>query len=345
MKPQLRDSQERSLGCLGVTVRLIGVLLLLLAVSAVGGAIYEAQAQAAVAANFPAPGQLVTVNGRTMHIQCVGAGSPTLILDAGQGGWSNDWADLMPVLSQDNQVCAYDRAGYGWSERAEGDRSPLDAANDLASLLSIAQIEPPYVLVGFSHAGLAGRIFAAQYADQVAGMVLVDPATEFDNELMSAALMQQQQAAIPMFKGFGFLARFGVLRLIGTQTMAGSAPFIPTDVANPDLYYAFIAAPQWWETSAQEFTSHLDDDHLAMVHQLGPIPDIPLIIIASDWLDTTGNPAMDGLQAKRHEVLRSLVAQTARGEFIIAEKSTHNVLSDRPDVVLDAIKRMLAPLR
>lgn len=338
MNPQMTNSTEKRTGCLVRALRLVSLLLVLLAVLGVIGAIVEARAQDAVAVEFPAPGQLVEVNGRTMHIHCLGQGSPTIILDAGQGGWSSDWADIMPELSQDNRICAYDRAGYGWSERAEDARSPLNVADDLGALLTAAQIEPPYVLVAFSHAGLAARIFAAQHTDQMAGLVLIDPATEFDNEMMSAELLQQQRSAVGIFKGFGLLARLGVLRLIGTENMAERAPFIATESASPEVYYTFIAAPQWWETSVQEFTSSLDDDHLALVRQLGPILDVPLTIIGSDLLDTTGNPALDGLQATRHEKLNTLAAQSSQGEFIVAEGSTHNILADRPDVIVSAIE-------
>ncbi len=345
MNAQTTKSKKNRMGCLGLGLRLIGGLLVLLFLLCIGGMIYEARAETAVSTQFPAPGKIVEVNGRDMHIQCTGSGSPTIILDAGQGGWSSDWANIMPELSENNRVCAYDRAGYGWSDEVKDGRSPQDAADDLAALLTAAQIEPPYVLVGFSHAGLADRIFAAQHVDQMAGMVLIDPATEFDNEIMSAELMQQQQAAAGMFKGFGFMAKIGLLRLIGTENMAGSAPFIGTDPADPELYYSFIAGPQWWETSAQEFVSHLNDDHLAMVRDLGSIPDIPLVIIGSELLDTTGNAALAGLQAARHEKLSGLAAQSTQGEFVIAEGSTHNIPADRPDVILDAIEATVAASR
>ncbi len=328
-------------GCLGTALRIGAGLLVGLLFVIVIGILFEARAETAAAAQFPPPGQIVEVNGRNMHILCTGTGSPTIILDAGQGGWSSDWADLMPRLSANNRVCAYDRAGYGWSAVAEDGRSPQDAADDLAALLSTAQIEPSYVLVGFSHAGLADRIFAAQHADQMAGMVLVDPATEFDNELMSSELGQQQETAVGLFKGFQFMAQIGLLRLIGPENMAGSAPFIGTKPADPDVYYAFIAAPQWWAASAQEFASRLNDDHMALVREQGTIQDIPLVIIGSDVLDTTGNAELAGLQAARHEKLNALAAQSAQGQFIIAEGSTHNILVDRSDVILTAIESVM----
>lgn len=328
-------------GCLRRVLQVGGALLLVLAVLALAGAIYEVRAEAAVAAEYPAPGRLVTVDDRNMHIRCLGAGSPTIILDAGQGGWSSDWADIMPQLSRNNRVCAYDRAGYGWSDAAKDGRSPLDAANDLDALLTASEIEPPYLLVGFSHAGLAGRIFAAQHAEQMAGLVLIDPATEFDNELLGPKLMRQQQSALAMFNGFGLFARLGVLRLIGLENMAGSAPFIAEEPANPDLYYTFAANSQWWETSTQEFASRLDEETLEQVRQLGRIPEIPLVIIGSDTLDTADMADAQALQAARRQVMRELAEQSASGEFIVADGSTHNVLVDRPDVVVHVVEMMV----
>lgn len=338
----MADSKENRRGCLRMGLGLAVVLLAMLILLGIGGAIYETRAETATASQFPAPGQTVDVGGRNMHIDCTGEGSPTIILDAGQGGWSSDWVNIMPELSEKNLVCAYDRAGYGWSEPAEDDRSPQDAADDLAALFTAAHIEPPYVLVGFSHAGLADRRFAAQYADQMAGMVLIDPASEYDNEIMGAKLLQQQRAAVGIFKGFGFMARIGLLRLLGTENMAGSAPFIATEAAAPEVYYTFIADPQWWETSTQEFESRLNDGYLELVREQGQIPDIPFVIIGSDVLETSGNDAVDGLQAARQEALSALAAGSTKGEFIIAEGSTHNILLDRPDVVLDAVKSVLA---
>ncbi len=341
MNTQITTSKKNRMGCLGRVLRIgAGLFIGLLFVIGIG-MVFEARKETAVSAQYPAPGQMVEVDGRQLHINCTGTGSPTIVLDAGQGGWSTDWANLMPELSKNNQVCAYDRAGYGWSDAVEGTRSPQDAADDLANLLTAAEIEPPYLLVGFSHAGLADRIFAAQHINQMAGMVLIDPATEFDNEIMSAELMKQQQSAVGMFKGFQFMAKIGLLRLIGTHNMADSAPFIGTDPAEPNVYYSFISDPQWWETSSQEFVSHLNDNHLAMVSDQGVIQNIPLVIIGSDVLDKTGNAAIDGLQAARYEKLQMLANQSSQGIFIIAEGSTHDIPTDRPDVILNAVETVM----
>ena len=64
----------------------------------------------------PEPGADYKVNGHRMHLNCTGAGSPTLVLDAGLGWDSLEWGGIQPVLAQSTQVCSYDRAGFGLSE-------------------------------------------------------------------------------------------------------------------------------------------------------------------------------------------------------------------------------------
>lgn len=337
MKSTVERAPQKRSGCFGMGLRIVGILVAVVIGLALIGLLYESQASARVLEQYPAPGQLVEINGRQMHIHCMGEGSPTIILDAGQGGWSSDWSEIMPDLSRSHRVCAYDRAGYGWSDPAQDAHTPQQAADDLLALLTASQVEAPYVLVAFSHSGLANRLFAAQHPDLVAGMVLVDPATEYDNEIMSAELLQQQRSAVGIFQGFTLAARLGLVRLLGAQSMAGYAPFIATQSASPEIYYTFVADPKWWETSTQEFVSRLDDTHLARVRDHGQIQDIPLIIIGAATIDSTGNPVIQELQSARNERLRTLAAQSSKGEFIVAEESTHNVLTDRPDVVIDAI--------
>ena len=92
------------------------------------------------------PGKLFTVDGYRMHLFCTGHGAPAIILDAGLGNDSLIWAKVQPQLSRQTTVCAYDRAGYGWSELQPGPRDANSIANQLHSLLRVAQVPPPYIL-------------------------------------------------------------------------------------------------------------------------------------------------------------------------------------------------------
>jgi pimeloyl-ACP methyl ester carboxylesterase len=319
-------------------------LLLLLFVLALVGALYQARASAADRARYPPPGALVPVRGRHLHIQCQGEGSPSVILDAGQGGWSIDWSEILPQVSQTTQVCAYDRAGYGWSEPASDDRTPQQAAADLAALLEAAAIAGPYIVVGFSHAALATRLFAAQHPEAVVGMVLIDPATEFDNEFMDEALRQQQQAAVGLFQVFGVAARVGLIRLLDPREMAPYAPFLAKNPPQPDIYYSFVTEPSWWQTSTKEFSSRLREATLAEVQTNGKIANLPLIIIGAN----SGSQRADGDEAfteARLARLQELAARSAQGRFILAEHSTHEVPHERPDLVVAAIQQVLEATR
>lgn len=338
------NEREKGRGCLGWGLRIVGGLLGLIVIVAIVGTIYESRAARAARAQHPAPGELVAVNGRQMHIHCAGEGSPTVILDAGQGGWSIAWTEIMPQISTSTRVCAYDRAGYGWSEPADDARSPQDIADDLAALFDAATIDGPYVIVGFSYTGLSSRLFAQHHPDEVVGMVLVDPATEFDNELMDEVLSQQQRATVGVFQTFRMLAQLGVVRWLDPREMAPYAPFIPQDAAQPDIYYSFIAEPEWWETSTQEFVSRLNDETLDNVRTSGEIPDIPLVIIGAETVGGEDD-GFEAYAAAHLEHLQELATRSSKGEFILAEGSTHEVPRDRPDLVVKAILRVVEQVR
>src|SRR5215218_6234715 len=94
---------------------LLGLVVVLL-VLAIVGAIYQAIATELAERTYPPPGQMVDVKGHSLHINCVGQGSPTVVLDAGMGMFSAHWVRVQREVSATTRVCSYDRAGMGWSE-------------------------------------------------------------------------------------------------------------------------------------------------------------------------------------------------------------------------------------
>jgi pimeloyl-ACP methyl ester carboxylesterase len=103
-----------------------------------------------------------------------GEGEPTVILDAGLGGTSEDWMNIQPAIASFTQVFSYDRAGMGKSEKAPIPRTCKDIVHDLKNLLSAANLLPPYILVAHSWSGINARWYANQYPDELVGMVLID---------------------------------------------------------------------------------------------------------------------------------------------------------------------------
>ena len=210
---------------------ILGLVVALL-VLAVLGAIYQAIATELAERAYPPPGEMVDVGGYSLHINCVGQGSPTVVLDAGSGGFSAQWVRVQREVSDTTRVCAYDRAGMGWSEMGPDPRDAKQISSELHTLLKGANIEGPYVLVGHSFGGLYVRTYAARYPDEVAGVVLVDssspkqvshqPVTRDSNEPQ-----KQIFAVVPRLArlGVSLAARLGVVRLL--SKLAPASPDLP----------------------------------------------------------------------------------------------------------------------
>jgi pimeloyl-ACP methyl ester carboxylesterase len=144
----------------------------LIALAAIGGG-YETVSEA-LDDDPPMTGQLIDVGGHSLHLRCSGSGSPTVVLDPGAGLMSSALGWIAPAVARQTRVCVYDRAGHGWSEPADRAQDGAQTATDLHTLLERGEVPGPFVLAGHSFGGLYVQSFAAQYPDDVAGLVLVD---------------------------------------------------------------------------------------------------------------------------------------------------------------------------
>jgi pimeloyl-ACP methyl ester carboxylesterase len=187
-------------------------ILAALTVASVGGG-YETVRESLDARAFPMPGQLVDVGGYRLHLHCTGSGSPTVILEPGQGGVSSDFGWIAPAVARDSTVCVYDRPGRGWSDAADGPQDGDQIAANLHTLLDRAHVPGPYVLAGHSFGGLYVQAFAAKYPDQVAGLVLLDStAPKLGPALPTNSGSYNGLSRVS--KLFSSIAHFGVGRLI-----------------------------------------------------------------------------------------------------------------------------------
>jgi pimeloyl-ACP methyl ester carboxylesterase len=198
-------------------------VLAVLALASIGGG-YETVRESLDARAYPPPGQLIDVGGHRLHLNCTGSGNPTVILEPGLGGTSSDLALIAPAVARDSRVCVYDRAGRGWSDAT--DRSPQDAAQiaaDLHTLLDRARIPGPYVLAGHSFGGLYVQTFAANYPDQIAGLVLLDstapkPGPALPAPTESYSVLGRLAALLPA------VAHLGAGRLLAQASYASLPP-------------------------------------------------------------------------------------------------------------------------
>lgn len=126
-------------------------------------------------------------DGRRIHPVCMGRGTPTVILTAGLGDWSGGaWRKVQGVIAADTRVCAWDRAGFGFSDPSPQPQDLVHTTADLEEALKSARIAGPYVIVGHSLGGYESLLFADRHRGEVAGMVLVDPSVPGQSAMFEA---------------------------------------------------------------------------------------------------------------------------------------------------------------
>ncbi len=311
-------SKSKSRGCLTwlgrVVVLIIGLALV--------GAVYEPVAEAADAKAYPPPGELVDVGGHRLHINCTGTGSPTVVIEAGLGDWSISWGFVQPEVAKTTRVCTYDRAGQGWSEVAAQPGDAAQFAAELHTLLENANVPGPYVMVGHSLGGLIVRIFAHDYASEVAGVVLVDsmnPKQVTESLSNKLALVSSLEAA---------LARVGVGQLL--VKLPAFAQSIPP---GQEAYYPLLFRPQTFQTTANEYRElPASATEAAAVTSFG---DLPLIVLTAEL---NNNPSWPEWQ-------NELLQLSSNSQHLIAENSGHSIQVDEPDAAVSAILKMVELVR
>jgi pimeloyl-ACP methyl ester carboxylesterase len=328
-----RQTEQQSQGArpkrgLGLWIRrgLVWLVAGLLALAVIG-AINQVVATQIDQRTYPPPGEMVDAGTHSLHINCLGEGGPTVILEAANFGMSAHWVRVQQQLAQTTRVCAYDRAGMGWSEAGPEPRDAKQISSELHTLLKGADTEAPYVLVGHSYGGLYARMYAARYPNQVAGVVLVDSShpEQFTRSPEGRAMYEQTRrmgAVIP------WLTRLGVIRLIN---------FYP---AHPDLpsqqraqIEAFNSSTQQVVTTAEEFRATPETN--TQVSNMGSLGDKPLAVLSageqsSDWLEMQQELAA----LSPNSVHR--VVEGATHESLLYDKGDSKVTSVAIEQVVDA---------
>ena len=217
------------------------VVLLLIAVAGAAGTI------AAASSSTPAPttGRTYLVNGHRLYLSCVGSGGPTVVLFNGLGEWTPNWAWVQANVSHTTRVCAFDRAGEGWSGGKAVREDGHQLASDLHVLLRAAQVPGPYVLAGHSVGGTYALVYAGQYPSQVAGVALIDSATPYQFDLHGYrsfySTFKRASALLP-------LAARTIMGRIALRSGFGSLPPWARDAAR-----AFNSSPRQLTASRLEF--------------------------------------------------------------------------------------------
>jgi pimeloyl-ACP methyl ester carboxylesterase len=290
----------------------------------------------------PPPGRLVDIGGRKLHFNCTGSGSPTVILEAGASSFAIDWSLVQPAIARTNRVCSYDRAGSGWSDpRGEPDTAAR-IVRDLHAALAAANEKPPYVMTGASFGAIYVRLYQLEYPDEVAGFVLVDPATEdrlftmFEQKMVPIGSLTTEQLKMT-------LPVSGAVPVPRRSPQTG-APF---DRLPPELYQIRIKLDQRLIASVPptvpaEIVRESSEGQRAVLARLlesrakdKPMGDRPTIVLTRSMDMTPGI-------VENHQGLAKL---SSNSRHTVAQNSGHEIHLFEPATVIQAIQDVVAAVK
>jgi pimeloyl-ACP methyl ester carboxylesterase len=247
---------------------------------------------------------LVQVGKYRLNFQVIEGGNPTILFEAGGGMDSREWNNIAAELARKTgaTIVSYDRAGFGKSDLPETPGDMREEVDWLWQGLQKLKLDKDLVLVGHSFGGWMIRLFASEHPDVVRGMVFVDP---FTNE---------------------FVDRLGV-EYLDNHPMAGKIPF---DTSQPEKL-----------TKIQRALVRMVGDGLGPkmeVMKKTSIPSgIPIVVI------TNGKPFLPKTEEQEawrlaHE---QLTASIEGATLIVAEKSGHMIPASQPDLIIEAVMKVI----
>jgi pimeloyl-ACP methyl ester carboxylesterase len=254
----------------------------------------------------PPPGRLVDVGGYRVHIYCTGAGTPTVMII---GGFSFNWGLVQPEVAKFTRVCTYDASGTAWSDPGPKHPTCSGRVNEIHQLLKAAKIDGPHVLAGFSIGAFFARLYAKQYPDGIAGMVIVDH-----------AFLPAKKPTAPIVDGPDSLP----VLISATPPIANGVEDepgynkLPQSIKDLNRWAAPISPGRPTANMAEECNSELGNATLG---------ELPLIVV-STANDSRGYP----------ELQAQLLALSHKSKQLIAGESFHSIEISQPEVVIRAIR-------
>ena len=308
---------------------------------------------------LPPPGPLVDVGGWRLHLNCAGearTSQPIVILEAGAGDFSVDWSLVQPGVARFARVCSYDRAGSGWSELGPRPRTMHQLVYELHTLLDKAGERPPYVLVGHSFGGWLVRLYQSRYPADVVGLVLVDAAADNPwRKTPDKGLVRSSDLAtgtpIPEVKTSDPL-RYSEIPERFVTMITDQVPQLSAHANDPPRDKLPAEAQRMRTWSYAQVKMHISNDNPFEAEELGmlraqrtrtahALGDLPLIVLARG-LAQDSSPAGQKGEQEHNRDQAVLVALSRMGKQVVAKRSGHHIPLDEPDLVVAAIRDVIA---
>jgi pimeloyl-ACP methyl ester carboxylesterase len=303
---------------------------------------------------YAQPGQLVSVNGFSLNLYCMGSGSPTVVFDSGFLDWSPAWSRVQPQIGKWTRACSYDRAGAGFSDPGPMPRTSVRIAEELHSALHRAGIARPYILVGHAFGGDNVRTFAELHMREVAGLVLVDAdATDLEPKWMQELDRRGRGELVSQLRDCrNAIAEHKPLPALGSdpgdpqKTCAQQLFFrgLPEVAWSPELNAKLLQIAQtkisMYDAFASEMEQMTQDEAYLQQHRRS-FGSRPIRVL------TSGNHGMPADASDhveyQHEITQAQarwLAQSSNAKQIFAHSNSEYIQFDDPETVISAIREV-----
>ncbi len=144
--------------------------------------------------------QFINVNEFELEYEITGNGKHTVLLEAGASSAMTDWDPVFSQIAEQATVIRYSRVGNGNSTQVKRHFTSRDYADYASELLDKLQVAKPVILVAHSYGGSIARDFAAAYPDKVKALLMLDPSSEHDVDVLRAIDLEQGNKEIAAIK-------------------------------------------------------------------------------------------------------------------------------------------------
>lgn len=282
---------------------------------------------------------------RYLNLRCSGSGPQTVILEAGAVADSSTWFKVQPLLAAHARVCAYDRAGFGFSSEGPLPRD-LDAdVSDLHALIQRAGLVTPLVMVGHSLGSNIVREYASRYPADVSAMVLLDPPAQ---DVGRFAPDWQKDEDTLSVQRFAFLrwceAAAEKHELPSTdpelsQCLGEADPLASAKLNKVNL--TLMSKSPYWHTvlSVLQNNTEVFKPPVSKQETHGSTPLI-VLSAANTYADALPRDRK-GLEEARAHTQAQIVATSSRGTLVRVPDTSHDIQIDQPGAVAKAVKQAL----
>ncbi|MBA2590612.1 MAG: alpha/beta hydrolase [Alphaproteobacteria bacterium] len=298
--------------------------------------------------NYRAGAHLVSLpDGRKLSLYCEGRGSPVVMMEAGLSGATPSWRKVQTAIGKRTKTCAYDRAGYWDSPPATGPHDAGAEADDLAALLKAAKLPAPYVIVAHSYGGYIARLYAGRHLQDVAGLVLIDPSSEHQNDRFAKA--QPSPASVKMQEDAAAQRKACAAEPRPAELAQKCLRALPADMP-PELagWYNAAQTPAWFRLIGEEGAGMAGVSSQLLDQEKKSLGAIPFILLNRDPTQPFPEAAPED-SARAQALWLQMHVETmdlsSDSQLRVVPHAGHNIQNDRPDAVIAAVTDVVVKAR